>query len=315
MGGEPVALGAYLETNPEVTEALAHGRPVVALESTIIAHGLPYPVNLETARALEDEVRAAGAVPATIAVIEGRLRVGLDAPALERLAAGEAGGVHKLSRRDLATAIGLGWTGATTVAATMAIAHLAGVRVFATGGIGGVHRGAAETMDISADLPELAHTPVCVVCAGAKAILDLRLTREYLETWGVPVLGYQTDLFPAFYCRESDLPVDARVDDPMAVARIAHTRWALRLGGGPLVCVPAPVSAALSRQETEAAIAAALAGADHAGVTGKAITPYLLDVVREATGGRSLIANVALVRQNAQVAARIAGALCTLEQA
>jgi pseudouridine-5'-phosphate glycosidase len=317
----------YLEIAPEVAEALAGGRPVVALESTLIAHGLPAPIAVDTARALEGDVRAGGATPATIAVVDGRLRVGLDRPALERVAAGEAaeprsagprgagphdGGVRKLSRRDLASALALGWTGATTVAATMAVARMAGIRVFATGGIGGVHRGAAATMDISADLPELARTAVCVVCAGAKAILDLRLTLEYLETLGVPVLGYQTDCFPAFYCRESAWGVDARVESAMDAARIAHARWTLGLGGGPLVCVPAPADVALPWEETEAAIGRALAAAEQAGIAGKALTPFLLAAVADATGGRSVQANVALVRQNARVAAEIAGALSSL---
>jgi pseudouridine-5'-phosphate glycosidase len=306
------APGADLEIAPMVAEALEGGLPVVALESTIIAHGLPFPVNLETAHALEDEVRAAGALPATIAVVDGRLRVGLDGASLARLAEGESAGVRKLSGRDLASAVALGWTGATTVAATMAVAALAGVRVFATGGVGGVHRGATETMDISADLVELARTEVCVVCAGAKAILDLRLTLEYLETQGVPVLGYQTDSFPAFYCRDSPYTVDARIETAHDAARIAHVRWALGLGGGPLVCVPAPADVALTRDETEQAIAGALAAAARAGISGKRLTPFLLDAVREATGGRSLAANVALVRQNARVAAAIATALSTL---
>ncbi len=307
--GDGTVSGVYLDVAQDVAEALASGRPVVALESTIIAHGLPHPTNVETARALEADIRAGGAVPATIAVVDGRLRAGLDALALERVAQGEASGVRKLSRRDLAAAVGLGWTGATTVSATMVIAALAGIRVFATGGIGGVHRGAAETMDISADLPELARTNVCVVCAGAKAILDLQLTREYLETMGVPVLGYRTDWFPAFYCRDSGLPVDARVDSAAVVAEICRARWTLGLGGGPLVCVPAPVDVALTREESEEAIGTALSAAAHAGITGKQLTPFLLNAVREATGGRSLTTNVALVRQNARIAAEIAVAL------
>ena len=289
-----------------VADALAEGRPVVALESTILAHGLPAPRNLEVAAALEDAVRAGGAVPATIAVLDGRLRVGLDAPALERLA---AGGVAKLSRADLAAALATGGDGATTVAATMIAARAAGIEVFATGGIGGVHRGAEATWDVSADLRELAETPVTVVAAGAKAILDLPRTLEVLETLGVPVIGWRTDAFPAFWSRESGLPCPLRMETAAEVARAHRMRAALGLPGGQLLAVPIPEAAEVPRAEIEAAVADALEAAARDGVTGKAVTPFLLSRIVEATGGRSLEANVALVLNDAAVATEVAVAL------
>ncbi|PWC50697.1 pseudouridine-5-phosphate glycosidase [Azospirillum sp. TSA6c] len=293
---------------PEIADALAMGRPVVALESTVISHGMPYPRNLETARALEAEVRAAGAVPATIAVMDGRIRIGLDDDALERLAtAGHA--ARKLSRRDLPVALATRVMGATTVAATMIGARLAGIPVFATGGIGGVHRGAETSFDISADLDELARTSVCVVCAGAKSILDLPKTLELLETRGVPVLGFGTDEFPAFYSRRSGLPVDHRCDNVQEVAEILRTKWQLGLEGGVLLANPIPPADELDADAMEAAVAQALADADAKGIKGKDITPHLLAALEAITGGRSLTANIALIRNNAQVAAGVAAAL------
>lgn len=291
-----------IEIAPEVSAA----RAVVALESTIVAHGMPYPRNLETARAVEAAVREAGAVPAPIAVIEGRLRVGLDAASLERLARGGAG-VAKLSRADIAWALSAGRDGATTVAATMIAAERAGIRVFATGGIGGVHRGVAETWDVSADLEELARTPVIVVSAGAKAILDLPKTLEVLETKGVPVIGFGTDEFPAFWSRSSGLRAPLRLDRPEDVARLWAMQRALGLSAGILVANPIPPSHEIPREEIEPAIAAALEKAR--GTEGKRVTPALLEAVLEATGGRSLEANIALVLNNARLAAEIAVAL------
>jgi pseudouridine-5'-phosphate glycosidase len=291
----------------EVRAALADGRPVVALESTVIAHGLPYPHNLEVAHMLEREVRASGAVPATIGVVGGVPTVGMAAADLERFARSDV--VLKLSRRDLAYACARGRDGATTVAATMALAGLAGVQVFATGGIGGVHRGARETWDISADLSELARTPLLVVCAGAKSILDLRATLEYLETAGVPVLGLATDEFPAFYSRSSGLPITARVDTPEQAAAVWQAHRELGGGGGALLAVPPPAEVALASQEIEAAIQRALALADAADVRGQAVTPFLLSAVAQETEGESMRTNIALLRQNAQVAAQVAALL------
>ncbi|HSK38943.1 MAG TPA: pseudouridine-5'-phosphate glycosidase [Arenibaculum sp.] len=294
----------YLSVRPEVADALQSRRAVVALESTIISHGMPHPRNVETARAVEAVVRAAGAVPATVAVMDGRIRIGLDDDDLDRLAAG--GSVLKLSRRDLPVALATGADGATTVAATMICARLAGIQVFATGGIGGVHRGAEASFDVSADLEELARTSVAVVCAGAKAILDLPKTMEYLETRGVPVLGYGTDELPAFYTRESGLPVTRRCDTPDEVARILHAKWQLGLEGGVVVANPIPPEAALDPVLVGKAIASAQADAEAGHVAGKDLTPFLLSRLLELTGGASLEANVALVRHNAEVAARIA---------
>lgn len=291
----------------EVRAALAEGRPVVALESTVIAHGLPYPHNLEVARALEQQVRAGGAVPATVGVVAGAPTVGMDGAALERFA--RSADVLKLSRRDLAYASALGRDGATTVAATMALAGLAGVQVFATGGVGGVHRGARDTWDISADLPELARTPVLVVCAGAKSILDLPATLEYLETAGVPVLGLATDEFPAFYSRSSGLALAARVERPAQAAAVWRAHRALGGGGGALLAVPPPAEVALAPGQIEAAIRRALARAEQAGVRGQAVTPFLLSAVAQETEGESMRTNIALLRQNALVAAQVAAAL------
>ena len=294
-----------VETSDAVAAALRDKRPVVALESTIIAHGMPWPANVETALAAEAEVRALGAVPATVAVIDGRPKAGLSADDIERIGRG-GDAIAKLSRRDLAIAAARGDTGATTVAATMIIAALAGIRVFATGGIGGVHRGAATSFDISADLQELARTPVAVICAGAKSILDLRLTLEYLETHGVPVIGYRCNEFPAFYTRESGLPVDVRLDEATAIARVMDAKWALGLDGGLVIANPVPESFALPRERAEEAIERALREASAQGVTGKALTPFLLTRVNALTGGDSLASNRELVLNNARLAAEVA---------
>ncbi|MBP2300016.1 pseudouridine-5'-phosphate glycosidase [Azospirillum picis] len=291
----------------EIADALTAGRPVVALESTVISHGMPYPRNLETARALEAEVRAAGAVPATVAVMDGLIRIGLDDAALERLAAGGTA-VRKLSRRDLPIALATGAPGATTVAATMIAARLAGIAVFATGGIGGVHRGAETSFDVSADLDELARSSVCVVCAGAKSILDLPKTLEVLETRGVPVLGFGTAEFPAFYSRRSGLPVDHRCDNVQEVAEILRAKWRLGLEGGVLLANPIGAADELDAGTMEQAVAQALADADSKGIKGKDITPHLLAALERITGGRSLAANIALIRNNARVAAEVAAA-------
>jgi len=279
--------------------------PIVALESTIITHGMPWPHNLDTARLVEEEVRMAGAVPATIAVIEGAIHVGLDAPDLARLA--QAEGVAKLSRADLAVALAQGATGSTTVAATMICARLAGIAVFATGGIGGVHRGAETSFDISADLQELAQTPVTVVAAGAKAILDLPKTLEVLETLGVPVIGYRTDEFPAFWSRSSGLPAPLRMDRPEEIAAAHRMRTGLGIAGGQLVANPIPEDAEIPRAEIAPAVKRALADTAH--LSAKEVTPALLSRIFELTDGRSLAANIALVRNNARLAARIAAAL------
>jgi len=291
----------------DIQRARADGAPVVALESTLITHGLPYPVNVETARALEQEVRAAGAVPATIALLAGRIHVGLTDDQLLYL--GRASNVRKCSRRDLAIAVARKQDGATTVAGTMLLAHRAGISVFATGGIGGVHRG--HPFDISADIDELGRSPVTVVCAGAKAILDLPLTLEALETRGVPVVGYGTDDFPAFYTRSSGLPVDVRCDTPREVAEIMAARRALDLPAGLLVTVPVPKEYELPSAEAERAIAQALQEADEQGIHGKNVTPFLLARVSVLTGERSRVANVALLRQNARVAGQMAVAAAT----
>ncbi len=297
----------HLDIHPDVAAALSAGRPVVALESTIISHGMPWPQNAETALAVQAEVRAHGAVPATTAVVDGRLVAGLNDAQIERVArAGTA--TPKASRRDLPLLIAQGRSGTTTVAATMIIAAAAGIRVFATGGIGGVHRGAERTMDVSADLLELARTPVAVVCAGAKSILDLPLTLEVLETHGVPVLGYRTDALPAFFCRDSGLKLDARLDSPEAIARVMRAQWAAGLGGGLLVCNPIPEAHALPRALVDAAITTALAEAAQQGIAGKAVTPFLLARVNALTGGDSLAANIALVLNNARLAAQVAAA-------
>jgi pseudouridylate synthase len=299
-----------LAFSTEVAEAIAARRPLVALESTIITHGMPSPQNLETARAVEAEVRAGGAVPATIAVMDGRIHVGLDAARLDALAS--APDVRKLSRADLAVALSEGWTGSTTVAATMICARLAGIEVFATGGIGGVHRGAAESFDISADLVELAETAVTVVASGAKAILDLPKTLEVLETRGVPVIAFGQDALPAFWSRDAGLPAPLRLDDPAAIARAHRMRARLGLPGGQLVANPIPADAEIPAATMAPHIAAALAAAEARGIAAKAVTPYLLARIGEATGGAALAANIALVRSNARLAARIATALAAL---
>jgi pseudouridine-5'-phosphate glycosidase len=300
-------VSAPLVFAPEVAAAKAAGRPLVALESTIITHGMPWPANVETARAVEDEVRAAGVVPATIAVMGGSIHVGLEPAALERLARAE--GVAKLSRADLAVALARGETGATTVAATMICAHLAGIEVFATGGIGGVHRGAETSFDVSADLQELAATPVTVVASGAKAILDLPKTLEVLETLGVPVIAFGQDAFPAFWSRDSGLPAPLRMDTPEEVAAAARMRRRLGLPGGQLVANPIPAEDEIPAAVLAPVIEAALAAAAAEGVSAKAVTPWLLARIVEATEGASLRANVALVRSNARLAARIAAVL------
>ena len=294
-----------LQISPQISRALRQNSPLVALESTVIAHGLPFPHNVETALRLEEIVREEGALPATVGVIGGTLRVGLSSEEIERLATGRS--VRKVSRRDLPLVVARQEDGATTVAATMWIAHQAGIRVFATGGIGGVHRG--QPFDVSADLPELAQTPVAVVCSGAKAILDLPLTLEWLETHGVPVLGYGADEFPAFYSRSSGLPVDGRVDTPQEAAAVFRAQRALGLPAGLLITVPVPAEAELPAEVMEAAIAGALAAAEARGLRGKALTPFLLAEVSRRTGGASLQANLALLENNARVAAQIAVAL------
>jgi len=284
---------------------------VVALESTLIAHGMPWPHNFDTARKLEADVRAEGAVPATVAILGGRLKCGLSPGEIEHLAR-EGPSVAKVSRRDLPIVVARKGTGATTVAATMIVAALARIPVFATGGIGGVHRGAQESFDISADLAELARTSVAVVCAGAKAVLDLKLTLEYLETHGVPVIGYCTDRLPAFWTRDSGLDVDARADDPVDVARLMHAKWSMGLAGGLVVANPIPARFELSRERVENAIAQAIGEAESQGIAGKAVTPFLLARVNALTGGDSLEANVALVRNNATLAAKVAVAYAGL---
>ena len=305
------ARAGVVDTRAEVAAALRDQRPIVALESTIIAHGMPWPQNVETALAVEAEVRALGAVPATVGVIDGRPKAGLSADEIERIGRGGAA-IAKLSRRDLPIAVARGDTGATTVAATMIVAALAGIRAFATGGIGGVHRGAATSFDISADLQELARTPVAVICAGAKAILDLRLTLEYLETHGVPVIGYRCDEFPAFFTRGSGLPVDVRLDDATAIARVMDAKWALGLDGGLVVANPVPEPFALPRERAEEAIERALREASAQGVMGKALTPFLLARVNALTGGDSLTSNRELVLNNARLAAKVAIAYAAL---
>jgi pseudouridine-5'-phosphate glycosidase len=300
-------MNSLLSIAPEVSAALAAGRPVVALESTIISHGMPYPQNLEMAQRVEGIIREEGAVPATIAVADGRIHVGLDEALLHRLAT--AKDVAKLSRRDLAGILASGGLGATTVAATMIAAHLAGIRVFATGGIGGVHRGAETSFDVSADLDELARTPVAVVCAGAKSILDLPKTLEYLETRGVPVIGYGTDTLPAFFSRSSGLALALRRDTPEEVAALLDAQAALGFPAGAVIANPIPEAHALPEAEIDAAIASALADAGREGVGGKEVTPYLLARIVALTGGRSLTANIALVEHNARLGARIAKAL------
>ena len=304
-------LNKYLDVNPEVAQAVAEGRPVVALESTIISHGMPYPQNVETALKVEQIVRDNGAVPATIAILGGRLKAGLTAEEIEYL--GKTGtNVTKASRRDVAVLVAKGMDGATTVTTTMMIAHMAGSRIFATGGIGGVHRGAEKTMDISADLEELANTPVMVICAGAKSILDLGLTLEYLETHGVPVIGYGTKELPAFYTRKSGFGVDYELDTPEELAKAFKVQHELGLKGGMLVTNPIPEEFAMDFDVINRAIDEAIAQSVKDGIHGKASTPYLLAKVKDLTGGDSLESNIRLVFNNAALAAKTAAAYCKL---
>ena len=306
------SLNKYLDVAPEVQQALDEGRPVVALESTIISHGMPYPQNVETALKVEQIIRDNGAVPATLAIIGGRLRAGLSPEEIDYL--GKRGReVAKASRRDLAVICARGMDGATTVTTTMMVAHMAGIEVFATGGIGGVHRGAETTMDISADLEELANTPVMVICAGAKSILDLGLTLEFLETRGVPVLGYQTEELPAFYTRHSGFSVDYRVDTPEELAQVFHTKREMGLKGGVLVGNPIPEQYSMDKATIDAAIDKAIAEAEEQGIHGKETTPFLLAKVSELTGGDSLESNIQLVFNNVALGAKTAVALRAIE--
>ncbi|MCM1184476.1 MAG: pseudouridine-5'-phosphate glycosidase [Roseburia sp.] len=305
-------MNKYLDVSMEVAEALALNRPVVALESTIISHGMPYPQNVETALKVEQVICENGAVPATIAVIGGRMKAGLTKEEIEHL--GKTGhDVPKVSRRDLPVILAKGMDGATTVTTTMIIAALAGIRIFATGGIGGVHRGAETTMDISADLEELAQTPVMVICAGAKSILDLGLTLEYLETKGVPVIGYGTQELPAFYTRRSGFGVDYRLDTPAELAQAFHVKLETGLKGGMLVANPIPEEFSMDPAIINRAIDEAIAESRRQGIHGKETTPFLLAKVKELTGGDSLDSNIQLVLNNARLAAETAIALCRLE--
>jgi len=302
-------MNKYLDVNPEVEQAIREGRPVVALESTIISHGMPYPQNVETALAVEKIIRENGAVPATIAILGGRLKAGLTPEEIEYL--GKTGtGVTKASRRDLPVLVAQGKDGATTVTTTMMIAHMAGIKIFATGGIGGVHRGAETTMDISADLEELANTPVLVVCAGAKSILDLGLTLEYLETHGVPVIGYCTKELPAFYTRKSGFSVDYELDTPAEIASAFKAQREMGLKGGMLVTNPIPEEYSMDPEVINRAIDEAIEASVREGIHGKATTPYLLAKVKDITGGDSLDSNIRLVFNNARLAAQVAAEYC-----
>ncbi|ODA16805.1 pseudouridine-5-phosphate glycosidase [Geobacillus thermoleovorans] len=294
----------FLVFSEEVAQAKAEKKPIVALESTIISHGMPYPENVQTAKDVERIIRDRGAVPATIAIIDGKIKIGLTDDELELL--GTSRDVEKVSRRDLPYVVAMKKHGATTVAGTMICAEMAGIRVFATGGIGGVHRGAERTMDISADLQELARTNVAVVCAGAKSILDLGLTLEYLETHGVPVIGYQTDVLPAFYSRTSPFRVDYRLDSAKEIAQFLETKWKLGLNGGVVIANPVPKEDELEESYINAIIEQALKEAEKQHITGKSVTPFLLDRVKTLTGGKSLKANIALVKNNAALAADLA---------
>ena len=300
----------FLLLHEEVAAARERKAPIVALESTIISHGFPWPQNLEVAQAAEAAIRAEGAVPATIAILNGIIHVGLRSDQLEALA--HRPNVTKVSRRNLSLVLSTGAWGATTVAATMWCSAQAGIHVFATGGIGGVHRGGAQTFDVSADLQELARTPVLVACAGAKAILDIGLTLEYLETQGVPVIGYGTDAFPGFYIPVTPHPVDGRLDTPEEVARAAAIHWSLGLSSGLLLACPVPAEAALPPDIMDRAIEAALETAARRGIARAAVTPFLLDEIRRTTEGESIATNIALIRNNATIAARVAGALQAL---
>lgn len=298
---------SYIVYSEEVLNAKAAGQPIVALESTIISHGMPYPQNVETARAVEQIIRDNGAVPATIALINGQIKIGLSYDELEMF--GKSDNVAKVSRRDIGYLLATKQLGATTVAATMICADLAEIRMFVTGGIGGVHRGAETTMDISADLEELAKTDVAVVCAGAKSILDIGLTMEYLETKGVPVIGYETDELPAFYTRKSGFPVNFRADNPEVVAETLAVKWHLGLAGGAVVANPIPEADELDPEMINGIIDQALAEAKEKGIKGKDVTPFMLGKVKDLTDGKSLVANIALVKHNAVVGAKIAVAL------
>ncbi|MDB4057405.1 pseudouridine-5'-phosphate glycosidase [Candidatus Thioglobus sp.] len=297
-------LNDYLDFHPDVENALKNNLPIVALESTIISHGMPYPKNIETALMVEETVRSNNAVPATIAIIKGRLKIGLTEKEIEFLATNDE--IKKISRRDLAIAVSQQLSGSTTVASTMIIAKLANIAVFATGGIGGVHRGAETTLDISADLDELSRTNVCVVCAGVKSILDIGLTLEYLETKGVPVIGYKTSEMPAFYSTKSGFNVDYRIDAAADIANILKTKWNLSIDGGVLVANPIPIASELESSIMNEAINQAIVEANNEKITGKKITPYLLSKVNEITKGKSLNANIKLIQNNANLAAKIA---------
>ena len=302
----------YLDILPEIRQALNENKPVVALESTILSHGMPYPENLDFAHRVEEVIRSLGAVPATCAIVKGRLKVGLTAEELEIMCRAE--NIGKVSRRDVAVYVALGRTGATTVASTMIIAAMAGIPVFATGGIGGVHRGAQETFDISADLEELANTSVMVVCAGAKSILDLGLTLEYLETHGVTVIGYGTSELPAFYTRKSGFGVDYELDTPEQLAKAFHVKRELGLRGGLLVTNPIPEEYSMDKEVIDKAIAEAVEDAKKDGIHGKATTPYLLAKIKDLTGGDSLDSNIQLVFNNARLGAAAAVELSKLEK-
>jgi pseudouridine-5'-phosphate glycosidase len=297
-------LKQYIILSEEVQTAKEQGKPIVALESTIISHGMPYPQNVKTAREVEQIIRDNGAVPATIAIIDGKIKIGLTGEELEMF--GKSADVAKVSRRDLAYLIATKKLGATTVAATMICAEAAGISIFVTGGIGGAHRGAETTMDISADLEELGQTNVAVICAGAKSILDLGLTMEYLETKGVPVIGYQTDVLPAFYTRNSDFSVNFRADDAATIASTLKVKWDLNLKGGAVIANPIPEEFAMDEKTINDVIEAALKEADEKHISGKNVTPFLLGKVKELTEGKSLDANIALVKNNAVIGAKIA---------
>ncbi|MEG1557659.1 MAG: pseudouridine-5'-phosphate glycosidase [Oscillospiraceae bacterium] len=302
----------YLDIASEIKNALLENKPVVALESTILSHGMPYPQNMEFAAKVEEIVRSGGAIPATTAIIGGKLKVGLSKDELNMMC--NPKDIGKVSRRDVATYIATKMTGATTVATTMMIAAMAGIRVFATGGIGGAHRGAEKTMDISADLQELANTPVCVVCAGAKSLLDLGLTLEYLETMGVPVLGLRTDYLPAFYCARSKFKLDYNCADEAEVAKIAHTKWDLGLKGGIVVGNPIPEEFSLDYDEMDKVIAKAIGLAEKEGIRGKDTTPFLLSHIKDMTDGVSFASNLELAYNNARAATKVAVEMCRLDK-
>jgi len=306
-----MSMSEFLDVHPEVAAALSDGQPVVALESSIISHGSPWPKNTETAIALEEEVRAHGAVPATCAILDGRIKVGLTRDEIERLSL-SGHEVAKVSRRDIPILVATDGTGSTTISATMIIANLVKIRVFSAGGLGGVHRGAQESFDISADLQELARTPVALVCAGIKSILDIPLTLEYLETYGVPVVGYCTDSLPGFFSRDSGFGVDVRLDDPRQIARVMKSNWELGLESGIVVANPIPESYALPKEVVDLAIEQSLAEAHAKGITGKAVTPFLISRVSELTGGTSAAGSVQLGLNNARLSAAIAVAYASM---